>query len=59
MAERTNPAELERMTDYPVETVPSLDADASDGDSEPGILAAGVGDALSPAFRNRLPIEDC
>ncbi|MFB1065219.1 dethiobiotin synthase [Natrinema sp. H-ect4] len=59
MAERTNPAELKRMTGYPVETVPSLDADASDGDSEPSILAAGVGDALSPAFRNRLPIEDC
>ncbi|QLK26171.1 dethiobiotin synthase [Natrinema zhouii] len=57
VAERTNPDELERMTGYPVETVPSLDEDSSDGVSEPRILAAGVVDALSPAFRDRLPVE--
>ncbi|SEV85666.1 dethiobiotin synthase [Natrinema salifodinae] len=68
-AERTNPAELERMTGYAVETVPPL---AGDGDEEgtengtgerereddPRELATGVCQALSPAFRDRLPIEN-
>ena len=55
VAERTNPDELERMTGYAVEPVPSL-ADAG----EPGAMALGVGAALSPAFRERLPVEiDC
>lgn len=47
VAERTNPAELERMTGRPVETVPPLSG------SEPRTLAEGVRDALSPAFRDR------
>ncbi|MDQ2051528.1 dethiobiotin synthase [Natronolimnohabitans sp. A-GB9] len=48
VAERTNPAELERMTDCPVETVPPLD------DETPQEMAIGVADALSPAFLDRL-----
>jgi dethiobiotin synthetase len=52
VAERTNPAELERMTGYPVTTVPPLDA------VEPKELAAGVDNALSSAVRDRLPVED-
>jgi len=55
LAERTNPDELERMTGHAVETVPPL------GDGEhatPCDLAAGVADALSPAFRDRLPVDD-
>ncbi|NKE37287.1 dethiobiotin synthase [Natronococcus sp. JC468] len=48
VAERTNPAELERLTGRPVETVPSLSA------SNPGALATGVREALSPAFYARL-----
>ncbi|WP_254530629.1 dethiobiotin synthase [Natrinema gelatinilyticum] len=55
VAERTNPDELERMTGYAVETVPSL---ADDSDREPRDLAISVGEALSPTFRRRLPIED-
>ncbi|WP_254523937.1 dethiobiotin synthase [Natrinema caseinilyticum] len=54
VAERTNPDELERMTGHAVETVPSV-ADAADGDARD--LATGVGEALSPAFRRRLPVE--
>ncbi|ELY74022.1 dethiobiotin synthase [Natrinema pallidum] len=57
-AERTNPDELERMTDYPVTTVPPLDGTEPDGDREPPALAAGVSEALSSAFRDRLPVED-
>jgi len=54
VAERTNPAELERMTGYAVETVPPLaDADAVD----PSAMALGVSDALSPAFCELLPVE--
>ncbi|MDF9746270.1 dethiobiotin synthase [Natrinema salsiterrestre] len=55
VAERTNPDELERMTGHGVETVPPLDDRG--GDIDPPELAAGVVDALSPAFRDRLPIE--
>ena len=54
VAERTNPAELERMTGYPVETVPPLADDATAG---PRQMAIGVGDELSPAFRELLPRE--
>ncbi|WP_222918781.1 dethiobiotin synthase [Natrinema sp. SYSU A 869] len=57
IAERTNPDELERMTGYPVETVPPLGGTERDGDTEPRALAAGVSDALSSAFRDRLPVE--
>ncbi|WP_049900184.1 dethiobiotin synthase [Natrinema sp. J7-1] len=57
-AERTNPDELERMTGYPVTTVPPLDGTETDGNLEPPALAAGVSDALSAAFRDRLPVED-
>ena len=57
VAERTNPAELERMTGYAVETVPPLGAHGDDGEADPRELAAGVADALSPAFRNLLPIN--
>ncbi|QLG47958.1 dethiobiotin synthase [Natrinema halophilum] len=55
VAERTNPAELERMTGHPVETVPLLADEASAG---PRDLAIGIGDALSAAFRDRLPVKD-
>ncbi|WP_254764464.1 dethiobiotin synthase [Natrinema marinum] len=55
VAERTNPDELERMTGYAVETVPPLGG--RDDEPDPRELAAGVSDALSPAFRERLPIE--
>lgn len=48
VAERTNPPELERMTGHPVETVPSLSSD------DPRELAAGVRDALSDGFCDRL-----
>ncbi|WP_265112143.1 dethiobiotin synthase [Halosolutus halophilus] len=48
VAERTNPAELERLTGTRVETVPPLSG------SDPRRLAEGVRDALSPAFRDRL-----
>lgn len=54
VAERTNPAELERMTGYAVETVPPL---ADGATSEPRQMALGVGEALSPAFRELLPVE--
>ncbi|TMT79162.1 dethiobiotin synthase [Haloterrigena sp. H1] len=54
VAERTNPAELERMTGYPVETVPPL---ADDATADPRQMAIGVGDELSPAFRELLPRE--
>ncbi|RQG96847.1 dethiobiotin synthase [Natrarchaeobius oligotrophus] len=53
VAKRTNPAELERMTGRPVETVPSVDADGS-----PRTLATGVVDALSPSFLERLSDVD-
>jgi dethiobiotin synthetase len=55
VAERTNPDELERMTGHAVETVPPLEG--GDGDLDQPALAAGVVDALSPAFRDRLPVE--
>ena len=48
VAERTNPDELERMTGYDVETVPPL------GDESPAAMAAGVADALSTGFFDRL-----
>ncbi|MXV60716.1 dethiobiotin synthase [Natronorubrum sp. JWXQ-INN-674] len=48
VAERTNPEELERMTGYTVETVPPLPGET------PEELAAGVTDAFSPAFLDRL-----
>jgi len=48
LAERTNPDELERMTEYPVETEPPI------AGTEPRSLAEGVGDALSPSFLSRL-----
>ncbi|AGB31453.1 dethiobiotin synthase [Natrinema pellirubrum DSM 15624] len=54
LAERTNPDELERMTGHAVETVPPLE----DETATPQELAAGVCDALSPAFRDRLPVDD-
>jgi len=57
VAERTNPDELERMTGYPVETVPPLGEEEAD-ETDPRELAAGVSDAFSPTFRERLPIED-
>ncbi|WP_049921149.1 dethiobiotin synthase [Halopiger djelfimassiliensis] len=50
VAERTNPAELERMTGYPIETVPRLEGEA------PPELADGVADALSAAFLEQLPV---
>ena len=52
VAERTNPDELERMTGYDVETVPPLDGES------PAALAAGVADALSPSFFERLSSVD-
>ncbi|QSW98945.1 dethiobiotin synthase [Haloterrigena alkaliphila] len=52
LAERTNPAELERMTGYDVETVPPLEGDS------PAALATGVADALSTAFLERLAGHD-
>ncbi|WP_226479329.1 dethiobiotin synthase [Natrinema amylolyticum] len=58
IAERTNPDELERMTGSPVETVPPLDGTEIGGDTEPRALAAGVSDALSSSFLDRLPVED-
>ncbi|MDS0474784.1 dethiobiotin synthase [Natrinema sp. 1APR25-10V2] len=58
VAERTNPDELERMTGYAVETVPPL-GEEDDDETDPRELAAGVSDAFSPTFRERLPIEDC
>ncbi|MFU8866506.1 dethiobiotin synthase [Natronococcus sp.] len=48
VAERTNPGELERMTDRPVETVPPLRG------SDPAALAEGVRDALPRSFSARL-----
>lgn len=51
VAERTNPAELERMTGCLVETVPPISG------TEPDALATGVRDAFSPAFRDRLAEE--
>ncbi|ELZ20964.1 dethiobiotin synthase [Natrinema limicola] len=54
VAERTNPAELERMTGYAVETVPPL---ADGGTADPRTMAIGVGEALLPAFRELLPVE--
>lgn len=48
VAERTNPAELERMTGYEVETVPQLEG------VTPAALAGGVEDALSPEFVDRV-----
>ncbi|WP_408958391.1 dethiobiotin synthase [Natrinema sp. 74] len=55
IAERTNPDELERMTGYAVETVPPLGE--ADDETDPRKLAAGVGDAVSPAFRDVIPLE--
>ncbi len=43
VAERTNPAELERMTGLPVETVPPL------ATTDPNAVAGGVREALTPA----------
>ncbi|MFD1562068.1 dethiobiotin synthase [Haloarchaeobius amylolyticus] len=54
VAERTNPAELERMTGYAVETVPPL---TDDDTVDPSAMALGVSDALSPAFCELLPVE--
>ncbi|ELY55329.1 dethiobiotin synthase [Natronococcus amylolyticus DSM 10524] len=48
VAERTNPRELERMTERPVETVPPLSG------SDPAALADGVRDGLSRSFADRL-----
>ncbi|WP_394740330.1 dethiobiotin synthase [Natronococcus roseus] len=48
VAERTNPGEIDRMTDRPVETVPPLSG------SDPTALADGVRDALSRSFADRL-----
>ncbi|WP_276253418.1 dethiobiotin synthase [Halomontanus rarus] len=45
VAERTNPAELERMTGLPVETVPRLESDGADS----ATVAAGVRDSLPAA----------
>ena len=63
LAERTNPAELERLTSHTVETVPPID-DGRDtsaggesvhgGDPTPERLAVGVHAALSPEFLERL-----
>ncbi|ELZ16849.1 dethiobiotin synthase [Haloterrigena salina JCM 13891] len=52
VAERTNPAELERITGHGVETVPPLDGES------PATLAAGVSDALSTSFLEGLPTVD-
>ncbi|WP_293028301.1 dethiobiotin synthase [Natronococcus sp.] len=48
VAERTNPGELERMTDRPVETVPPVSGSNSEE------LVDGVRDALSRSFSDRL-----
>ncbi|WP_436343889.1 dethiobiotin synthase [Natronorubrum sp. FCH18a] len=52
VAERTNPAELERMTGYDVETVPPLEGET------PRALATGVETALSSGFLERFLIGD-
>ncbi|ELY46012.1 dethiobiotin synthase [Natronorubrum tibetense] len=52
VAERTNPAELERMTGYDVETVAPLDGET------PRALATGVESALSSDFLERVLIAD-
>lgn len=52
VAERTNPAELERMTGYDVETVPPLEGET------PRALAAGAAAALSSSFLDRLAAKE-
>ncbi|SIR88431.1 dethiobiotin synthase [Natronorubrum thiooxidans] len=52
VAERTNPAELERMTGHDVTTVPPLE------DEPPRALAEGVADAFSAAFLERIVADD-
>ncbi|ELY66536.1 dethiobiotin synthase [Natrinema versiforme] len=56
VAERTNPDELERMTGYPVETVPPVDDDMPAEEPDPRPLAAGVSGALSAEFLASLPV---
>ncbi|MCU4742012.1 dethiobiotin synthase [Natronoglomus mannanivorans] len=46
VAERTNPAELERMTGLPVETLPRVERD----DAEPAVVAAGLCDSVSASL---------
>ncbi|SDK69222.1 dethiobiotin synthase [Natronorubrum texcoconense] len=52
VAERTNPAELERMTGYAVETVPPLEGET------PRAMAIGVETALSSRFLERFLTVD-
>ncbi|ARS91867.1 dethiobiotin synthase [Natrarchaeobaculum aegyptiacum] len=55
LAERTNPAELERMTGCAVETVPPLrDDNTTAADTTPEALAIGVSESLSSSFLERL-----
>lgn len=55
LAERTNPAELERMTGRTVETVPPLRGEnTTAADATPEEFATGVHEALSPSFLERL-----
>lgn len=54
VAERTNPAELERMTDVRVHTLGHLDVDA-----DPTAAVAGVRDALDPSvFPDAVELDD-
>ncbi|ELY42483.1 dethiobiotin synthase [Natronorubrum sulfidifaciens] len=52
VAERTNPAELERMTGHDVETVPPLEGET------PQALADGVANGLSAAFLKQIGPDD-